>query len=409
MHKFSTSEWRVAVVAIVLLLATLLGGCGKTPTDAELTGGSELNKLAAIQSTPSPTPSPSPTTTPAPGATLPFETFCVREAKVEWKRDAGDQRFEVEGLLLPAGLLISLRDSSVTVVFGDLSVTIAGSSFVRDDDNDGFKFKNQQAGITEIEFKDDGRYEIEGRGLSLGGMNLREPVLFALQIGSRRGEFKIPFDSRDRFKNPNPCPRPTASPSPSPTVSPSPEPTVSPSPSPTVSPSPEPTVSPSPSPTVSPSPEPTVSPSPSPTVSPSPEPTVSPSPSPTVSPSPEPTVSPSPSPTVSPSPEPTVSPSPSPTASPSPEPTASPSPSPTVSPSPELHLEGAIQALVIRGAYDGEVTVKGVKFIVTQNTRLQDEEGGSVALHAFVVGEEVDAWGTPAVQGVSQASKIRKD
>ncbi|MDZ7307328.1 MAG: DUF5666 domain-containing protein [candidate division KSB1 bacterium] len=296
---------------------------------------------------------------------------------MEWKRDAGDQRFEVEGLLLPAGLLISLRDSSVTVVFGDLSVTIAGSSFVRDDDNDGFKFKNQQAGITEIEFKDDGRYEIEGRGLSLGGMNLREPVLFALQIGSRRGEFKIPFDSRDRFKNPNPCPRPTASPSPSPTVSPSPEPTVSPSPSPTVSPSPEPTVSPSPSPTVSPSPEPTVSPSPSPTVSPSPEPTVSPSPSPT--------------------------------ASPSPEPTASPSPSPTVSPSPELHLEGAIQALVIRGAYDGEVTVKGVKFIVTQNTRLQDEEGGSVALHAFVVGEEVDAWGTPAVQGVSQASKIRKD
>jgi len=53
--------------------------------------------------------------------------------------------------------------------------------------------------------------------------------------------------------------------------------------------------------------------------------------------------------------------------------------------------------------------VKGIKFIVTPNTRLEDEGGNSLTLYDFRLGEEVDAWGTPAEAGVSQATKIRKD
>ncbi len=150
----------------------------------------------------------------------------------------------------------------------------------------------------------------------------------------------------------------------------------------------EPDPTPTPSPSPSPSPGVSPSPSPSPTTSPSP------SPSPTVSPSP------SPSPTASPSP------SPSPTASPSPSPSPTVSPSP--SPSPELHLEGPIQALVVRGPNDGDVTVQGVKYVVNNATVLEDANGNAITLNAFVVGEVVDAWGPPAVNNATTATRIRK-
>lgn len=147
---------------------------------------------------------------------------------------------------------------------------------------------------------------------------------------------------------------------------------------------------PSPSPRVSPSP------SPSPTVSPSP------SPSPSVSPSPSPTVDPSPS------PSPTVSPSPSPSPTVSPSPSPSPTVDPSPSPSPEIHLRGAIQVLVVRGANDGDVTVKGVIFEVTTSTRLEDDDGNDITLDSFSVGETVDAWGPPAQNNTAQATRIRK-
>ncbi|MDZ7365334.1 MAG: DUF5666 domain-containing protein [candidate division KSB1 bacterium] len=319
----------------------------------------------------SPSPSPNPTD-------VAFKVFFIAEARVELDRDPGEHRFEVEGrfILGQTSDGIEVLRETVAVKFGDFAVTIPAGSFCRNDDNDGFKFENRAAGIKEIEIKDDGRFEVEGRDLNLANIELSQPVSFSLRIGNDFGETRIPFDRNGRFKNPNPFP----SPSPSPTVSPSP------SPSPTVSPSP------SPSPTVSPSP------SPSPTVSPSP------SPSPTVSPSP------SPSPTVSPSPSPspTVSPSPSPSPTVSPSPSPSPTVSPSPSPSPELHLRGPIQALVVRGPNDGEVTVGGVRFIVTSHTRLEDENGNTITLNAFVVGEEVDAWGPPAANNTTTATRIRK-
>ncbi|MFQ5605961.1 MAG: DUF5666 domain-containing protein [bacterium] len=62
----------------------------------------------------------------------------------------------------------------------------------------------------------------------------------------------------------------------------------------------------------------------------------------------------------------------------------------------------------MQSANAGDVTVQGVKFVVTTTTKLEDELGNSISLNAFELGEEVDAWGPPAQNGETQANKIRK-
>jgi hypothetical protein len=64
---------------------------------------------------------------------------------------------------------------------------------------------------------------------------------------------------------------------------------------------------------------------------------------------------------------------------------------------------------VVRGPNDGDVTVQGVKFVVTNDTRLEDKDGNNITLNAFAVGEVVDAWGPPAVNNTTTATRIRKN
>ncbi|RMF67530.1 MAG: hypothetical protein D6743_04740 [Calditrichaeota bacterium] len=277
--------------------------------------------------------------------------FFIEKARVELDRDLGDQRFEVEGRFVLDGASdgVNVLNEEVTIVFDGFTAVLPPGSFQRDDEE--FEFEEDRNGLKEVKIRLDGRFEVEGRDLTLSGITLPQSVFFSLRIGNDVGETEIPFDNDGRFENPNPFPSPSPSPTPEETPTPEPTPSVSPSPSP--------------SPSGSPSP----SPSPTPTESPTPEP------SPSVSPSP------------------------------SPSPTGTPSPSPSATP--ELHVRGPIQQLVVRGAKDGDVTVQNIVFQVSSNTELEDDDGRNVTLDHFKLGEEVDAWGPPAVDGKTPAKRIR--
>lgn len=62
----------------------------------------------------------------------------------------------------------------------------------------------------------------------------------------------------------------------------------------------------------------------------------------------------------------------------------------------------------MRGPNDGDVTVQGVKFVVSGTTLLEDANGNSITLNAFAIGEAVDAWGPPAVNNATTATRLRK-
>ena len=70
-------------------------------------------------------------------------------------------------------------------------------------------------------------------------------------------------------------------------------------------------------------------------------------------------------------------------------------------------MRGPIQQLVVRGAKDGDVTVQNIVFQVSDATELEDDDGKAVTLDHFKVGEEVDAWGPPPVDGKTPARRIR--
>lgn len=365
----------------LLAVSVILFGCSGSSSDINGPNGQKLGTTASPSPSPSPSsspspspsptaspdpspspggspsPSPSPSASPTPPASAqPFDVFFVEKAEVEQDRDVGDQRFEVRGsfLLGVSSDGLDLATDSVFVKLGSFEQIIPAGLFQRHDE--GFRFESESAGVERLELDDNGGYRIEARDLDLSGIALPSEVPFLLRIGNDFGETDIPLDSRGRFDNPNPQP----SPSPSPTASPEP------SPSPTASPDP------SPSPTASPSP------SPSPTASPSP------SPSPTGSPSP----------------------TPSPSGSPSPSPSPSVTPSP--SPSPEVHVRGAIEALVVNSGHSGEITVQGISFLVTANTKLEDDDGNDISMNDFEMGETVEAWGPPPNDNRTEARRIRK-
>lgn len=72
-------------------------------------------------------------------------------------------------------------------------------------------------------------------------------------------------------------------------------------------------------------------------------------------------------------------------------------------------MDGAIQALVVSGPQDGEVTVQGIRFIVSSATTLEDDDGSIITLHALEFGETVDAWGPLPQNGTTQAKRIREN
>ncbi|MFQ5640413.1 MAG: hypothetical protein ACE5IR_20730 [bacterium] len=52
--------------------------------------------------------------------------------------------------------------------------------------------------------------------------------------------------------------------------------------------------------------------------------------------------------------------------------------------------------------------MQGIKFVVTSETLLEDDDGHNIDLNEFEVGDDVDAWGPPPSNSVTQARRIRK-
>ncbi len=84
---------------------------------------------------------------------------------------------------------------------GNYSETIAGGSFVREDEK--YQYKGGTGNITEIKIRDDGRFSVKAKGLDLSSISLDSrvnPVNFDLQFGGYRGKTEIQLDKRGRFR-----------------------------------------------------------------------------------------------------------------------------------------------------------------------------------------------------------------
>lgn len=110
------------------------------------------------------------------------EPLVVREAEVKKANKAGKGGFEVEGRLLD-GFSFDPATDKVIVTFGECKGPLVGiqcegrfaqeippGSFERDDDEFEFEAEDQVSGIEKMEIDEDGRFEIEARGLDLAGI-----------------------------------------------------------------------------------------------------------------------------------------------------------------------------------------------------------------------------------------------
>jgi serine protease len=185
-----------AIRQILRKTATDLGPSG---FDLEF-GAGQLDVLAALRTN------------------VPFTAFQIERARVKLDGRASTDRFKVRGSFVYGensdGIYMLHED--VTVAFDGFTETIpAGSwSYRGDDDEDDdedkdeykreFKYKGGSGGITKMKITigKDGEigFRVKAKGLDLSGIDLANPVTFALQIGNDYGKADIQFNDKGRFR-----------------------------------------------------------------------------------------------------------------------------------------------------------------------------------------------------------------
>ena len=125
----------------------------------------------------------------------PLAFFEVEKGELDLEQGSETDGFALEGELEPAdpGNGIDVANEAVTVTFDGFAETIIAGSFVRNADDDGFEFSGPSGGITQAQFKDDGRFRVRGEGLDLGSIVIGDPVFFSLRIGDEVGRTDISF------------------------------------------------------------------------------------------------------------------------------------------------------------------------------------------------------------------------
>lgn len=134
---------------------------------------------------------------------VPFAQFEIERAQVKLDRGKSGEQFEVFGrFALGTGSDgIDLLNEDVIVSFGDFSATIPAGTFVRDDEDEGFRCKRCASGLDQVAIRDDGKFRVHGRDLDLSGLSLHTPVPFGLYIGDDGGETEIPFDEHGHYQS----------------------------------------------------------------------------------------------------------------------------------------------------------------------------------------------------------------
>ena len=157
------------------------------------------------------------------GESLLEATLEIERARVEQEEDEPDEgRFEVRATLVPGtgNNGFDMLTEDVTVIFGPFSQTIPDGAFAAedeqdddeegdhegedddaDDDQDGeeFEFEGSPPGITQMELEPSGEFRIEAEGIVLSGLDLSQPVLFALQVGNDLGRAQLSLNDRGRL------------------------------------------------------------------------------------------------------------------------------------------------------------------------------------------------------------------
>ncbi len=119
----------------------------------------------------------------------------IKEAKTK------DEEIEIEGYFEVGDDSdgIDVLNEAITITVNEFSHMIPAGSFTRDDDDEGFEYKDVFNGIEiKVEIRDDGEFEVELEDID--GFDLTNPVSFSLQIGNDIGNTLIPFNAKGRFK-----------------------------------------------------------------------------------------------------------------------------------------------------------------------------------------------------------------
>lgn len=129
----------------------------------------------------------------------PFAQFTIDKADLKLQSGSGD-RFMVHGryTLSPASDGLDLMIDTVTVMFGAFSQDIPGPQFQLTED--GYQFKSKTAGVKQLKLFTDGRFQADARSLNLDGLDVSQPVFFALHLGDDHGETVIPFDRNGHYR-----------------------------------------------------------------------------------------------------------------------------------------------------------------------------------------------------------------
>ena len=143
------------------------------------------------------------------GETILQATVAVATAEVSLA-DGDEDEFEIEGTLAFGSTNngIDVLNEDVTVVLGTFTERIPAGSFVREDDDGAFEFEHDDDaddgeggnGITDMEIRDDGTFQVDAENVDLSGLDLSVPVPFALRVGDDLGSVAIPFDEDGEFQ-----------------------------------------------------------------------------------------------------------------------------------------------------------------------------------------------------------------
>lgn len=152
---------------------------------------------------------------------VPFARLCVDKADLKrhgikdhetGEDDDGEpalavrDRFRVRGrFALGAGsdgLDLSLE--RVTVTLGGVALAIPGR--LLGSTGHAVEFRDRRPGIRALELRGDGTFDVDVRGVDLGGIDLGRPVAFSLQVGDDRGEALILFDRNGHLRPNRPGP-----------------------------------------------------------------------------------------------------------------------------------------------------------------------------------------------------------
>jgi hypothetical protein len=134
---------------------------------------------------------------------FPFATFAIDRTRIV--RDRGTTKSQLDAwghfALAPSSDGIAPLTEEVQVTIGDASWTVPPGSFVRTEENDGYRFDGTFSGLRQVFIRDSGVFRVWAASLDLGVVDAANPLAFGLRIGNDEGSTNIVSFERERGRD----------------------------------------------------------------------------------------------------------------------------------------------------------------------------------------------------------------